>query len=199
MQLSDIHKFVINLPEREDRLQEFKQEIKIMTDGLVMITPGIKHLQPFKGIAEAHINCVKTAKEMGYSEILIMEDDIKFTNPSKTREHIDLILNNLPDDWDILLSGVYWSKGLTKVNDYWSLTKEFCGLHWYIVNEKAYDTIINYPGEQPDQNIDRWLAMNDRLKCYASNKMFAIQRPGFSDNVNKNVNYENFLKDKIML
>ncbi len=119
-----------------------------------------------------------------------MEVDIEFRPGAK--EYAAEAFKNLPEDWDILLGGLYSTDKLTPYNDYWSQTGEFAGLHFYIVNSKAYDTILNF---NKNMHIDRFMAGQGKLKCYAANKFFAIQKPGHSDNVGMYRDYTENLKD----
>lgn len=180
--------FVINLPERKDRLNLFKQELEYTFFSPQLIL-GVKHNDPMIGIGQAHINCITLAKQRELHCILIMEDDLVFNGKEKTTPYLKMCMENLPEDWDILLGGIYSGKP-KKYNEYWSLVKEFCGLQFYIVNSKAYDKILQYDFKT---HIDRWLGKQD-LKCYVANKFFATQRSGLSNNTGKNEDYSNRLK-----
>lgn len=52
--------------------------------------------------ARNHYSIVKTAYDLGYKSVLIMEDDIMF---NKDEEYVINTLNNIPDDYDILQFG----------------------------------------------------------------------------------------------
>jgi glycosyl transferase, family 25 len=190
MLLNDIPKLVINLPQRTDRLELFKQEL-IHINSHVQIINGIEHQNPMVGIGQAHINCILIAKQNEWDNVIIMEDDCIFQGKEKTLEYINNCLLNAPNDWDILLGGVYYSKKRSPFNDYWERIGEFCGLHFYIVNSKAYDKILEYDFTQ---HIDRWLNHNNRLNCFVAKKFFATQRDGFSDNTKKKEDYSRLLK-----
>lgn len=187
MNLSEIPKLVINLPERTDRLEQVKKEL---TGWDYTIMSGVHHPQPMKGIAQAHINCVLLAQQNEWGNVLVMEDDIQLRKGSP--EYLNRALENLPDEWDVLLGGLYNTKHLISVNDYWNKIGEFCGFHFYIVNKSAYQRFFDYNGRQ---HIDRWMNLKgDKLKCFVLKKFIATQRNGFSDNVKKNVDYTNELK-----
>ena len=125
-----------------------------------------------------------------------MEDDVVFNGKEQTANYIQECLNNVPNEWDILLGGLYYSKKIDPYNEYWNKTGEFCGAHFYIVNSKAYDKILEYDFTH---HIDRWLNMNNRLNCYVAKKFFATQKEGYSDNVKKKVDYKSNLKKFEML
>ena len=185
--LQTINKCVINLPERTDRLESIKGELPyLFQDPSFHLVPGVPNLNPMLGIAEAHLNCIRKAKESQWPNVLIMEDDCYFPAKEKTLAYVKNAFNHIPEDWDILLGGLYESNGLTQVDQYWNKTKEFCGLHWYIVHERIYDRLLAYEGRF---HIDRWINMSGELNCYVTAKLFALQRDGFSDNVKQRVSY----------
>ena len=192
MNLELIPKYIINLPERVDRLRQVESELKwLFFDTSHNLVNGIKTHPSREGIAISHLACIQRAKDTLAPYCIIMEDDCVFQAQERTREYVYQALEELPDDWDILLAGVYESKGLHLHNYYWSRTDEFCGLHFYIVKNTVYDKILSY---STADHIDRWMVKRGNLKCYVTNKFFAIQSNGFSDNVNKVVDYSDKLR-----
>lgn len=189
LDLDEINKCLINLPERVDRLERSMDEIStFFTNQHVNFIPGVRDSPTFKGIAQAHINCIKLAKENNWPHVLIIEDDVNFQS-TRSREYADRAFNDLPDDWDILLSSVYLSKGLNKVKTHWNQTKEFCGLTFYAVKSSAYDKIIEF---DKSNHIDRAM-IGLGLNCFVAYEFFAIQYPGLSDQTGKIENYDNLL------
>ena len=182
MLLDNLNKIVINLPERTDRLERFKQE-SIFSDYIVM--PGIKDKPASKGIGKTHIKCVQLAKDNKWPYVLIMEDDLVYPAKEKTLPYIEKAFKEIPNNWDIILGGVYNLRAEVYVNKYWRRVGEFCALHWYIVNEKAYDTFMKW---DDTWHIDRWIG-NQGLNIYLPHKFWAIQEDGYSDNVEKITDY----------
>lgn len=83
------------------------------------------------GCREAHVNCIKLAKERGYKNVFILEDDIQFLqNPN------DILTYNSPilDNWDMLYFG-----GL--IEQYFR--NQIVMAHAYCVNSILFDDIIN--------------------------------------------------------
>lgn len=191
MNFTELNKIVINLPERTERLKEFKQELVYLPCSNLQIVSGVKHTQSFKGIAQAHLNAILIAKGNEWHEVLIMEDDCVFNGKDQTYDYLLNALNDIPADWDILLGGIYHGK-IVPFNNYWSKTGEFCGLHFYIVNSKAYDNILEWDGTQ---HIDRFMNLKGlRLNAYVTNKFIATQRDGWSDNQGKKIELGHILK-----
>lgn len=192
MDLDFIPKYIINLPERTDRLRSINSELKwLFFDESYTLVDGVRSTKAKDGIAMSHLSCIKSASEMFAPYCIIIEDDCVFQAKEKTREYVYKALENLPDDWDLLLAGVYESKRSQPFNEYWFKTNEFCGLHFYIVKNTAYEKILSFDS---DSHIDRWMARDSGLNCYVSKKFFATQLNGFSDNVKKDVDYSDKLK-----
>lgn len=187
--ISNTHRCLINLPHRTDKLDSAVVEIRKVFDiANFFKIDGVIEESPYLGIAQAHMNCIAFAKEAGLDRIIIMEDDIEFRQGAK--EYAIEAFNNIPNDWDILLGGLYTTDKLTPYNEYWQRTNEFAGLHFYMVNSKAYDTILNF---KKNMHIDRFMAGQGKLNCYVTNKFFAVQKPGHSDNVGMFRDYSDYL------
>lgn len=181
LQFCKLRKCVINLPHRTDRLKQFISEVlhlKIERDGIIIVPGRIKEI-PSEGIGMSHREAMDTAFRLG-DYVLIMEDDVIFPGMSKTIPHIDKCLENVPEKWDILLGGVYNQNGIKKYNDYWNKLEDFRGLHFYIINRKAYEKIK--AGYKFNDHIDKWISENG-FNVYVMNPFCAMQRDGYSDNV----------------
>lgn len=197
MNFTNLNKLVINLPKRTERLEQFYKELIYLPCSNLEVIAGIENFNPRKGIAEAHLSCITKAKQNGWDAVLIMEDDLVFQGKEKTYDYLLNCLSNLPTDWDILLGGVYFSKGLQKYNAYWNRIGEFCALHFYIVNSKAYDQILTHDFEH---HIDRFMNLNgEKLKCFVTAKFIATQRDGYSDNRKDKVQYGDLLRKFTLL
>lgn len=186
MDLRSLNKYVISLPHRTDRLSLVQKELEGWD---YTVIPGVLKDNPVHGIAQAHLNCIQQP-----GHVLIMEDDIVLRNGAEN--HFNQALQHAPEGWDILLGGVYETKGLAPVNEYWDQLKGFCGLHFYLVNEKAKEKILNYDFNS-NQHIDRWIGKN--FNCYVLKKYIATQRSGFSDNVKKEADYSHLIKKSQLL
>lgn len=193
IEITNILPLIISLPERKEKLQNSIIELKSFTvnPGFFLI-PGIIESAPYLGIAQAHMNAISISRDNEWPYTLIIEDDIQFRPGAK--EYATEAFKHIPEDWDILLGGLYSTDGLTPYNEYWQLTKEFCGLQFYIVNSRVYDKILSF---KKNMHIDRWMAGQGGLKCYVTNKFFAMQRPGFSDNCGVYKDYTEHLNEQI--
>lgn len=186
---------VINLPERKERLTRTIEECINFFDCTILtnfsVIPGVRASIPRIGIAQAHINAIKHAQFHCFENVLIVEDDVRFLSKNAFN-YAQHALLSAPDNFDILLGGIYSHRGtFMKTNNYWNKLQEFCGLHFYIVNCKAYDKIIAFNSHM---HIDRWLAKGAKLECYVADTFFATQYDGYSDNTNRSEHYEHLLK-----
>lgn len=191
MNLNEIPKYVINLPKRIDRLGSFVREVhKTFENKNFTLIDGVIKETPKAGIWQAFKNCILDAKNKKYSEVLIMEDDVLFRDGAY--EYANLCLSNIPEEWDILLGGLYSAKELREYNTYWNKVIDFSGGHCIIISSKIFDEILNM---EEKIHVDRTLGRNSTFNCYVTKKIFAIQAIGFSDKNNKEVNYNYLLNE----
>lgn len=190
MDIQSIEKYVISLPERRDRLEQVVKQLPyLFYKPDFNLIDGIKLNEPHKGIGQAHLKCISYAKALNLPYCIIIEDDLLFQAKEKTIPYVTNAFNNVPDDWDILLAGIYDGHP-RKVDEYWAKVEQFCGLHFYCVNAKFYDKMLQYDGSR---HIDFWLGQVAKGNYYVTNQFFAIQSEGYSDNVKKKVNYSDKL------
>ena len=195
LNINDIPICVINLNTRPERLKRTTEQLNkfFNTDKSFHLIEAVKHKRPMIGIAQSHIKCIELAKLNNWENVFICEDDINFHSNNSYNYAIEAF-KNAPEDFDILLSGIYTSYKLSPYSEYWNSVKEFSGTHFYIVNKNAYDKII----DRFDFNahIDRWYGheRQGQLNCYVVKEFFCIQFVGYSDNVDKEMDYTHLLK-----
>jgi len=180
---------VINLKENEERMDRTWDELRKFYPGTFgfSVVEGIRENPPYVGIAKAHLNAIRNAKESDWDYVCVCEDDVHFQS-TKSFEYAQWCMDEAPDDFDILLSGVYSLKSHQSYSDRWTRVGSFSGTHFYIVKASAYDKILEF---DCSKNIDRWYGVN--LNCYVTKKWFAIQHDGWSDNAQKVTDYSNLL------
>ena len=190
--LNKIKKCVINIPERTDRLISIKREIdSFYTNKEFQLIKAIKGHPSHKFCAQSHQEAIK----LNYNEenLTIMEDDCIFTD-IRACAYAQECFNNIPEDADILLGGIYEGDIVQMYNENWNLLKgQFSCMHFYIIRKQAYDKFLAFDGHM---HIDLWAGRN--FKCYVAQRMFAIQSAGISDNRDSYQDYSELLKNFIL-
>lgn len=198
--------FCINLDSRPDRwndaLAEFK---KVGIEDQVERFPAVKKEPPqtgADGCAESHIECIKLAKQQGYKNILLFEDDVEFV--VSDRKIIDNFIGSLKKhaNWGLVYLGSnYHPKKPTvpvRVTDNLIELRD-CGVfttHAYALNESAFDFVLN----NIQVPIDSFYAHNfflSGLPVFHALPLLCSQRTDYSDILNRDVSYklvENFNK-----
>lgn len=177
--------YCVNLKYRTDRWAEVQEEVKKMGPEYELIRfDAVKNKeQPAIGHADSFVNLLKMAKEEDMDNILIIEDDL-LLHP-KSKELYEDAFSKLPEEWDILLGGVYYAPTKEKVAEKLFKLNDFCATHFVLFNKKCYDKIIGYKKNNfKRKNLDRFmghLAKQKKLNCYVVWPMFAKQRAGYSD------------------
>jgi glycosyl transferase family 25 len=152
------HIYVINLPARTDRRQAMEKELQnagmTFTPGKVELFAAIKPdtAAPFasigyKGCFLSHLSILKLAREQKLNNVLIMEDDLHLAE--NFHQYEDILLEQLHKiNWDIVHFG-YFSKQIIPCHQdcfatFQLLSAEITGTHFYAVNGKVFDRLIDY-------------------------------------------------------
>jgi glycosyl transferase family 25 len=194
------HIFYINLDYREDRREEIEEEIEKY--GLIEKTerfPGIRVVeQGILGCTKSHLAVLKLAKERGYRNVLILEDDFEFVLSKEEFENSLQIFFDSGIEYDVCM----FSYLLQKENDVDEIVEECSILNrvieaqtasGYLVNEKYYDTIIAlYEWAWPllEETKAHWLYANDQCwkglqqqdRWFYFKNRIGKQRASYSDN-----------------
>lgn len=134
--------------------------------------PEIINMSPSEiGVALSHYNIWKKLEnEKIYNKgILVVEDDASRIS-NDFIDKFNLVMNNVPHDWDIVLIGFTChkqNKGKQINNIIWKV-KDFILLHCYLINPKCFKKIKNLlPINAP---LDTWLSQkSDVLNIYRHN------------------------------
>lgn len=176
-------KIIINIPKRTERLKKALDTLQnFFGENYFIVSEGVVMENTTHAVREAHKNAVRLAKNNNQKSALIFEDDVLMRDGALP--YYNELIENLPDDYDIVLFGIYSGQIYETENLFFDKVNKFSGLQMYLVNERAYDKILSYTGGQP---IDHWLGLN--LNCYISKKHFSYQSDGWSDNAKTFTNY----------
>lgn len=207
---------VINLPERTDRLEKIKSElirIKFPEDKIIIMEACFNENGAL-GCSLSHLAAVKMAKNEGWKNVLILEDDTIFNSLSEICQPINDLFHSLSTrNWDAaLLSGQYYK--IKKVNDE-PETSPFLfrcyfayGANSYIINHTVYQSLI-YAYEASVTKLKEgkrreiytldslWMLLMHENSWYCLYPCVAYQGAGFSNIENTYLNrYESFRVSK---
>lgn len=190
--------FYINLDKRTDRREQIEAELaKMGLEGERY--PGIS--TPHSGIigcGYSHLNVLKLAKERGYRNVLIFEDDFEFVvSKEKMEESLEQVLgftNEYDLDYDVIMISYIIQKS-EEVPGLPFIRKILDGqtASGYIVNQKYYDDLINlYEWAIPllESTNEHWNYANDLVwkKLQPNDNWFYLvdrlgrQKSSYSDN-----------------
>lgn len=186
--------FYINLDKRIDRREEIENELK--QKGLegerysAMYTPH----SGIVGCGYSHLNVLKLAKERGYKNVLILEDDFEFVVSKEIMEDSLRTFFESPIEYDVCMISYIVQKG-TEVPEYPFVRKILDGqtASGYIVNHHYLDVLIKlYEWAIPllERTNEHWNYANDlvwkRLQpegnWYYFTERLGRQRTSYSDN-----------------
>jgi glycosyl transferase family 25 len=204
--VSDIqHAFYINLDSRPDRKQHVERQLGIIGINAQRFK-AIKLPNGALGCSMSHLKLIETAKENNWPHILVVEDDILFTNPSlfiqqcnkflSTHKEFDVALisgNNVPPYREIDDTCVQVTKCQTTTG--------------YLVQNHYFDTLIqNYKMgiqnlmREPENHriyaIDKfWFKLQAIHKWYLIIPLTVAQREDYSDIEKRPTNYARAMLD----
>ena len=163
----DLTIYCINLDDRIDRWVLIENEYKKFCNKIIRV-PSVKNEDNVLSCGLSFLKCITLAKNLNLKEILICEDDVTFHDNSI--KIWNLCIQELPDDWDILLGGVSSFKNTNK-SKYKYLVKlnDFSGEHMMLVNNKAFDKLFKYLNNKNIKHFDRFLgscAKSKELNIY---------------------------------
>jgi hypothetical protein len=167
-----------NRTERHERLGR-----EIATQGiLVELWDGIYLPSVKASINAAHKQIVQYAKIAEWEQVMIAEDDIRFSAPRAW----DYYLYNMPKDFDLYLGGVFLGEPEA------GIVKDFTGMTLYTVHQRYYDTFLAVPD---DEHIDRALSAAGGL-FRVCEPFVCFQYDGHSTNTGKWESYESLIKNR---
>jgi hypothetical protein len=131
---------------------------------------------PMIGCTQSHLSVIKVAKEKGWKQVMVIEDDIKLV---KAFESVPAF----PSQFDMLylggicldIIGPWWRE--------WTQGRIVC-MHCYIVPEHFYDTLLSCISfENPPKILDAYLCdcIHARCKAFMLTDFVAIQQEDWSD------------------
>lgn len=184
----------INLNRRTDRREEIENELNAF--GLLnnerfegIETPGFG----IYGCGQSHLQVLKMARDRGYKNILILEDDFTFLVSKEEFENQLTKFFDLNLDYNVCMISYLLQNSEKTEYDFLLKVKEAQTASGYIVNASYYDKLINlYEWAMPllNQTKQHWNYANDQIwkryqktdQWYCFEKRIGRQRPSISDN-----------------
>jgi len=204
------HIVYINLDSRTDRRVQMEQELKKanLNDRTIRFSAVNMPNLGAIGCSMSHLKCLQMAKENKWSHVLILEDDIEFTDIALLNRQLSTFFTHHPmnndcetgtrnesrETWDVcMLAGncyqpyeIMEDQGCVKV-------KRCLTTAAYLVNGHYYDILIQNIREGVSQLINAkqatkkyaidvyWLSLQESHRWYLINPITITQRAGYSD------------------
>jgi glycosyl transferase family 25 len=183
----------INLERRKDRLEQIQKELSIFPPEKVQRFNAISHEKGAIGCFMSHIAVLEMAISQNWKNVLIVEDDMQWSNFSQT---IELLNKLLSQPYDVIgLGGTFvkYNKDTYKASFFSTATAYVISNHYYSVllqnfKQGCKNLIENYSPQL--FALDRyWKQIQARDNWYIVMPPICIQRPSYSDIEKKDVDY----------
>jgi len=191
--------FYINLDKRIDRKNHIENQLKVLNLTANRF-PAIYHKFGALGCSLSHLTLLKYAKRENLEYIIIMEDDVIFTNPSIFLTSLDKFLND-NINFDVLLLAGNNMGNYEKITDYYVKVTHCQTTTAYLVKHHYYDTLIdnfqnginlliNQPNKIVDYAIDQyWKKLQKKDNWFLLIPLSVAQKPDISDVEKRPTNY----------
>lgn len=198
--ISDIkHAFYINLHSRPDRKQHVENQMKIIGIKAERFN-AIKMTNGAIGCSMSHLKIIETAKANDWEHILIVEDDILFTDPNLFVQQFNKFLSNHKDFNVALIAGnnlppyKIIDDSCVQVTHCQTTTGYIVQKHYYDMLIKNYKDGILHLIKNPDKHsfyaIDKyWFNLQAIHNWYLITPLSVTQREDYSDIEKRPTNY----------
>jgi len=197
--------FYINLEYRPDRREHVEKEM-LQLGIPVQRFSAIRLDNGRIGCSLSHLKCLRIARDNQWSHVLIVEDDIYFTDPSKFQKQLNNFLSS-EVEWDVVL---FAGNNIPPYKP--------CGTHsiqvsscqtttGYMVKQHYYDILIDNirtgitllmknPTDHYHYAIDKyWFPLQSRDKWFLITPLTVVQKEDFSNIENRITNYSRLMLD----
>jgi len=180
--------FYINLDKRKDRRIFIEKQLSMFGIEAERFPGIINEYNGHKGCLLSHRNIIQRSIDENLGNILIIEDDCEFINEFNNK--CEVIINdvmNVPN-WDLLFFhfNACCNRDRTKkITDNIMYIMGTLQTHFYGINCKSFNKIINIIKSTPNEAIDRVYIANDLdLDVVATSTNLTKQKSGYSDTAN---------------
>tara|TARA_Y100001970_G_scaffold282600_1_gene395775 strand:+ start:792 stop:1409 length:618 start_codon:yes stop_codon:yes gene_type:complete len=196
--------FYINLKERLDRKENIENQLNTLGWKYTRFD-AIKNKNGKIGCSLSHLKLLQHAKKENLPYILILEDDIKFTNIHFFKSQLEEFLNsNINYDVYLLAGNVQIpikiiKPGILKIFKSFTTTGYIVKNHYYdklIENIKeGVINLIQNPNNEWNAIDVFWIKLQEKDNWYISYPRTNTQLPHYSDIKQKNINYDHLMLD----
>jgi len=200
--------YCVNLDKRPDRLENFKNQVKIHNLGNFEIFKAIDgqnlDMSDFKtklrpgelGLILTIINIVKICKSNNYENVLIVEDDCEFNNEIN---FIDSYFEKLPSDWDMLYFGGNHNTHMgveqpKMINDKVKKLINTYSTHFVVIRNTVFDHILQILPKLSEPLDLTYVRLQKIFNVYCFHPVIATQKIDYSDIQNYVTNYQDIIK-----
>lgn len=199
--------FCVNLERRSDRWDECLSEFDkygitnvdrfIAVDGTTLPQKKSGFVTPSRlALVLTNVKILEEAIQENYDSILILEDDIEFTDEIN---NISEYFKFLPEDWDMLYFGGNHNQH-TGVTPPKIINEKVCKLHHTFsthcvaINKKSFNTILERLKKYDNALDVIYSELQKSLNVYSFYPLIATQRVSFSDIENTMTDYKWLIK-----
>jgi GR25 family glycosyltransferase involved in LPS biosynthesis len=192
--------YCINLDKRPNRWKDAQEEFKKHNltverfSGIVGNPNNIptKIVPGHVGCVLSHYSIIKKASEEGLNQILILEDDAVFSEDLQPQ--FENYVKQVPKDWDMLyFGGNHNNEPLQKITENVYKIHKTYTTHAYAVKKSVFPVVIKmFPKLNHEVDV-MYSILQNSFECFVFKPHLAWQRNGYSDILERDVNYD-FLK-----
>jgi GR25 family glycosyltransferase involved in LPS biosynthesis len=192
--------YCVNLDKRIDRWQQAQQEfdkhnIKVERFSAIEGNPDniqTNILPGHVGCVLSHYNIVKKASELNLDNVLIFEDDVVFCDDLQL--NFEEFIKQVPSDWDMLyFGGNHNNEPLQQITENVFKIHKTYTTHAYAIKKTVFPVVLKmFPKMKFEVDV-MYSTLQQSFNCYVIKPHLAWQRDGYSDILQRNVNYD-FLK-----
>jgi glycosyl transferase family 25 len=200
------HAYYINLSTRPDRKKHVEEQLK--TIGIHMERfNAIKMKNGAIGCSMSHLKLLETAKTNNFDHILIVEDDILFTQPETFVNQFNKFLSRHGGTFDVVLIAGNNMPPYVTIDDSCVKVSQCQTTTGYLVRKHYYDKLINNYKEgilklMKEQHnhrfyaIDKhWFSLQATDNWYLITPLTVTQKDGYSDIEQRPTHYSHVMLD----
>jgi glycosyl transferase family 25 len=199
--------FYINLESRPDRKTWCESQLRSIGIQATRFN-AIKLPNGAIGCSMSHLKCLQMAKEQRWDHLLIVEDDIEFTNPQLFKTQFEKFLTITPkNEWDVVVLAGNNMPPYEVVADYCVKVTKCQTTTSYMVNGHYFDTLIanikegiKFLMKEPHNHriyaIDKyWFKLQKKDRWFLITPLTVTQRQDYSDIEQRVTNYGSVMLD----